>query len=220
VVLAADRLIVVRIGEFQVHSETSLYGVSTDLSLSPDGRDAWVLHDDGFVTRIDTSDWQVIGTEDTGLSQAAGMAISTDGTSLFTGNNADSTVCRLSLPDLQVVASSETWNPVTGVYDGPEGLFSGTVEGSNEIWFWDEVSCELDYMITVPEEPVCAASMTDGSFVFAGVPGTGLVVASRSGEHAMVTPDYGTPTHMAIGPDGRNAIMCSPAEMSITILEE
>jgi hypothetical protein len=56
--------------------------------------------------------------------------------------------------------------------------------------------------------------------VFAGVPGSGLVVASRSGELALITADYGTPSDIALHPEGRNAIMCSPGQMTITILEE
>ncbi len=219
VVLTPNTLLAVRISGFELHSEIQLEGTASALSLTPDGLEAWVLHTDGFVTRIDAISWQVISREDTGIL-AQGLVVSSDGSALLLGDNGDSTVCRLRIDDFQVMSESETFNPVNGLFPGPDGMFCGIVEGSNEIWFWDEQSCVLEYMITVPDVPLCGASLSDGSFLYAGVPGTGLVVARSSGEHVLSTAEYGYPADIALESEGWNAILCSPGQMTITILEK
>jgi hypothetical protein len=219
-VLTQNRLFVVRISGFELLSEVQLQGTATALSLAPDGLEAWILHSDGFVSRIETSSWQVVSREDTGLQLVEGLVVSSDGSALLLGNNGDNTVCRLSIPDLQLVCRTETYNPVNALFKGPDGKFCGIVEGSNEVWFWNEQNCALDYMITVPDVPLCGASMSDESFLYAGIPGTGLVVASKSGEHVLTTAGYGYPADIALESEGWNAILCSPGQMTITILEQ
>ena len=220
VVLTPQTLLAISISGFELQSEIQLEGTASALSLTPDDLEAWVLHTDGFVTRINASSWQVISREDTGIPLAHGLVVSSDGSALLLGDNGDSTVCRLRIDDFQIMSESGTFNPVNSLFPGPEGMFCGIVEGSNEVWFWDEQSCILVYMITVPDVPLCGASMSDGSFLYAGVPGTGLVVASSSGEHALSTAEYGYPADIALESEGWNAILCSPGQMTITILEK
>jgi hypothetical protein len=117
------------------------------------------------------------------------------------------------------VASSQTYKPVQGLFRGPGGLFCGIVAGSNEVWLWDEETCQLDCMVTVPDTPGCGAAMQDGSFVYAGVPDRGLVVARLNGEQVLVTAEFGIPGEVAVEGEGWNAVVCAPGQMSITILE-
>jgi hypothetical protein len=218
-VLTEGSLLAVDVQGFSLLHETILEDTATAISLSPDGSCAWVLCDDGIVIWVDTSSWEISGTADTGIPQAMGLVASGDGNAILVGNCGDSTVCRLGIPDMQLQASSETWAPVLGLFPGPEGMFSGLVEGSNEVWFWRESDCQVDYLTTVPGTPSCGASMSDGSFLYAGVPGTGLVIARRNGEHALVTSEFGYPASVAVESAGWNAVLCAPGQMSITILE-
>jgi len=219
-VLSEQKLFVVSPSGFTVTGEVELEGAAAWLSISPDGSSAWVLHTSGFITRLAPSDWSVLSYDSAGIGEPSGLAVSSDGSSLFVGSNADSTICRLDVQDLERTGECEVYNTVISLFDGPDGMVCALVDGSNEIWFIDESSCTVHYMMTVPDVPVCGASMPDGSFAYAGVPGTGLVVCSESGELVLKTFAYGLPGSVAIENDGWNAVICSTEQMSISILEK
>ncbi len=219
-VLSEQRLFVVSQSGFTVTGDVELAGAGAWLSISPDGASAWVLHTDGFITRLAPSDWSVLSHEWTGIDAPSGLTVSGDGASLFVGSNGDSTICRLSAPGLERTGQCEVYNTVISLFKGPDGMLCALVDGSNEIWFVDESSCTVDYMMTVPDVPVCGASMPDGSFAYAGVPGTGLVVCSSSGELVLKTAVYGLPGSVTLESEGWNALICSTEQMSISILEK
>jgi len=219
-VLSEQKLSVVSQSGFTVTGDVELAGAAAWLSISPDGGSAWVLHADGFITSLAPSDWTVLSYDSIGIGEPSGMAVSGDGSSLFIGSNGDSTICRLDVQDLERTGECDVYNTVISLFDGSDGMLCALVDGSNEIWFIDEGSCTVQYMMTVPDVPVCGASMPDGSFAYAGVPGTGLVVCSRSGEHVLKTAVYGLPGSVALESEGWNAVICSAEQMSISILEK
>ena len=218
--LTEQRLFVVSLSGFTVSAEVDLEEAAAWLSISPDGSSVWVLHTDGFLTRIAPSGWSVLSYDSLEIGEPSGLAVSDNGTSLFVGSNGDSTICRLDAQDLERTGECEVYNTVISLFDGSEGMVCALVEGSNEIWFIDEVSCTVDNMMTVPGVPLCGASTSDGSFAYAGVPGTGLVVCSRSGELVLKTSAYGLPSSIALDNEGWNAVICSADQMSISILEK
>jgi hypothetical protein len=219
-VLSEQKLFVVSPAGFTVTGEVELAGAAAWLSISHDGSSAWVLHTDGFITRLAPSDWGVLSYDSIGIGEPSGLAASGDGASLFVGSNGDSTICRLAVPGLEPTGECEVYNTVISLFKGPDGMLCALVDGSNEIWFIDEGSFFIDYMMTVPDVPICGASMPDGSFAYAGVPGTGLVVCSSSGEHVLTTAVYGLPSSVALESEGWNAVICSTEQMSISILEK
>ena len=187
----------------------------------PQGGSAYVIHSDGSVTLVNTLSWTVSGNWPTDVDLPEAAAISSDGSAIFVADASDATIRKLETGSFTTVAECDAGGTVFDMCSGPGSSIYVAVGCAHEIWTVDVGTGQHDDTIDLPETATSVAVTPSEDFVFAGIPGYGLVVVRVEDESVEATlGDFGVPDDMSISPNGHRAILCVESALAAYMLED
>ena len=185
----------------------------------PQGGTAWVVHQDGTVTVVNTLSWSVSGSYPTDVSSATAAAAGPDGTAIFVADEYDGIIRKLETSSFTTVAECGTSGVVHDMETGPDGVYAAVGCGS-EAWVIDFGTGQHDDTIYLPEAATSIEPTPDGEYVFAGCPGYGIAVVNREGRVEAGLLDYGVPDDIRISSDGHRGLLCVGSTLQAFFLQD
>ncbi len=189
------------------------------VSVSPAGDTAWVSMENDSIGMVDLITGEVSVVQNYSAGNCQGIASGENGV-IYIAEGANSIIAGYNTDTWAEIGRISVPGDVYDLFPGPSGYICAVVDGSNELWFIKSETCTLYKMITFPVIPTAAASMPDGSFAYAACPGTGMVVVAESGQIELKTMDYGIPSSIDVSNNGERAVICSPDNEAVYILEK
>lgn len=187
----------------------------------PQGGSAYVIHQDGSVTVINTLSWTVSENHPTDVVSPEAAAISSDGTAVFVADASDGTIKKLETTSFGTVSECGTGGSVFDMEPGPDDRIYAAVGCANEVWIIDVGTGQHYDTVNLPGTAVSAEVTPDGLYVFAGCPGYGMVVVDTAdGSVEATIADYGVPDDMGISPNGHRALLCVESALEVYVLQD
>ncbi|MBN1433320.1 hypothetical protein JW921_01080 [Candidatus Fermentibacterales bacterium] len=186
----------------------------------PQGGVAWVVHEDGTVTVVNTLSWTVSGSFSTDVGSATAAALSPDGSAVFVADQSDATVKKLETSGFTTVTECGTSGTVHDMETGPDAVYAAVGCGS-EIWLIDLGTGQHYETVPLPATATSVEVTPDGKYVYAGCPGQGIVVVSRDeGSVEATIEGIDVPEDIRVSPDGHRALVCVGSTMDVFVLED
>lgn len=189
------------------------------ISVSAEGDVVWVSMDNDSIGMLDLLTMEVSVVQNITIGDCQGIA-SAQNSILFIADGSISLIIGYDTDTWAEIGRVSVPGEVNDLFPGPFGYICAIVEGSNELWFIKSETCTLYKMITFPVTPTAAASMPDGSFAYASCPGSGMLIVAESGQIELRTMDFGLPSSIDVSNDGDRAVICSPDNEAVFILEK
>jgi DNA-binding beta-propeller fold protein YncE len=165
------------------------------LRLAPDGMIYLTCENSGVVAIVDHRRCEVVGTIETGSTNAHRLALAPDGRTLYTENEEDASISVLDLPTRKLVRQVATLHPLAGIAISPDGKLVVVVSDSEPVLFFiDTASHELVRTValegaTVPAQ--IARFSPDGRVL--------LVTSVRGGTATLIDPPFGRQLTVPVG---------------------
>lgn len=178
-----------------------------------------VLCLDGTAVKVSTVDWAVTASGQTGVQNPTAAAMSPDGRYIFAGNSSGQ-VYRISMVDLSGELMFQAPGAVTDIAPGPGQNLCMTAEGMSQVWVVDVNSGLHSGGYDIPGSGTAVCITGDGKYVFAAVPGYGIVVVNvLDNTVAAQTEAFGTPADMAVNSVSNRAVVASPETGRVFMLQ-
>ena len=165
------------------------------LRLAPDGMIYLTCENSGVVAIVDHRRCEVVGTIETGSTNAHRLALAPDGRTLYTENEEDASISVLDLPTRKLVRQVATPHPLAGIAISPDSKLVVVVSDSEPVLFFiDTASHELVRTValegaTVPAQ--IARFSPDGRVL--------LVTSVRGGTATLIDPPFGRQLTVPVG---------------------
>jgi DNA-binding beta-propeller fold protein YncE len=165
------------------------------LRLAPDGMIYLTCENSGIVAIVDHRRCEVIGTIETGSTNAHRLALAPDGRTLYTENEEDASISVLDLPTRKLKRQVATPHPLAGIAISPDGRLVVVVSDSEPVLFFiDTASHELVRSValegaTVPAQ--IARFSPDGRVL--------LITSVRGGTATLIDAPFGRQLTLPIG---------------------
>ena len=165
------------------------------LQLAQDGFVYVTCENSGVVAIVDPVGRDVIGTIETGSTNAHRLALAPDGRTLYTENEEDASISVLDLATRKLVRQVPTPHPLAGIAISLDGKLLVAVSDTEPVLFWiDATSHEL--IKTVPLEGLprpaqIARFSPDGSVL--------LITSVAGGTATLIDPPFGRQLTLPVG---------------------
>lgn len=165
------------------------------LRLAPDGLIYLTCENSGVVAIVDPLRREVVGTIETGSTNAHRLALAPDGRTLYTENEEDASVSVLDLPTRKLIRQIAMPHPLAGIAISPDGKLVVAVADSEPVLFFIDVpSHELVKTValegaTVPAQ--IARFSPDGRVL--------LITSLRGGTATLIDPPFGRQLKVPVG---------------------
>jgi YVTN family beta-propeller protein len=165
------------------------------LQLAPDGLIYLTCEKSGVVAIVDHVRHEVVGTIETGSTNAHRLALAPDGRTLYTENEEDASVSVLDLAARKLKRQVPTPQPLAGIAISPDGKLVVAVSDTEPVLFvFDAASHELIRTValegaTVPAQ--IARFSPDGRVL--------LITSVRGGTATLIDPPFGRQVTLPVG---------------------
>jgi YVTN family beta-propeller protein len=177
-------------------------------TMTPDGRYVFVIARDGWLSKIDLTTFEVVGSLDVGIS-SRGTGLTDDGKYLLVGNFEPNTAVLLDAVTLEIVKTFEATGSINGGPETPSKV-GGIVERGTRFYMvlkdvnavWEIETADPDFPVRKYEDlgdgrtPLHDAYLTpDGQYLIAAVQGANVVwvLDTGTGEEVAEVPTGETP---------------------------
>lgn len=171
---------------------------------------AAVLCTDGTALKLSTATWEITAQASTDAQNPTAAAVSSDGRYIFAAD-AQGRVFRISLVDLSSELEFQAPGTVTDIWPGPGQELFMTVQGVSQVWVVNVDTGLHSGSLDIPGPGVSACATGDGMYVYAAVPGYGVVVVNTLENTIEAQAGaYGVPVDMAVNTASTRAVIACP----------
>jgi WD40 repeat protein len=175
--------------------DLSPYIAPHGLQLGPDGLIYVTCENSAVVAVIDPHKREMVGTIESGSTNAHRLVISPDGQRLYTENEEDASISVIDLPARRLLRQVETPHPLAGLAISPDGDLLIAVDDQEPLLFlMDVATLELVKTLPlkdVPEPAQIARYSPDGTVL--------LVTSLRSATATLIDSKFIQQTTLAVG---------------------
>jgi DNA-binding beta-propeller fold protein YncE len=165
------------------------------LQLAPDGFIYLTCENSGVVAIIDRRRRAVVGTIETGSTNAHRLALAPDGRTLYTENEEDASISVIDVERRRLLRRVPTPHPLAGIAISPDGKFVVAVSDNEPVLFWiDTASHELARTVALDGAQVpaqIARFSPDGR--------TLLITSVRGGTATLIDAPFGRQVTLPVG---------------------
>jgi DNA-binding beta-propeller fold protein YncE len=165
------------------------------LQIAPDGFVYVTCENSGVVAIVDPVTRAVVGTVETGSTNAHRLALAPDGRTLYTENEEDASISVLDLPTRKLVRQVPTPHPLAGIAISPDGKLLVAVSDTEPVVFWiDTANHELVRTVAlegVPRPAQIARYSPDGSVL--------LITSVAGGTATLIDAPFGRQVTLPVG---------------------
>lgn len=201
------------------HDPVLLSAPASFLLTKPYGTVIYVVCADGSISTVSTLDtWSEISSDPTGVGLPSAATITSDGSTIFVADAADSTIKALDPSGFGTLAEAYVGCPVADMCASPAGGVFAAPSDLSEVWHLDQSTGLHDFSVSLPGTPECVAVTPDVRYIFAGCTGHGIVVVDMEGGIQAQNESYGQPSDIAVSGDGQRALYCAPDLMKLLMV--
>jgi len=165
------------------------------LKLAPDGFIYLTCENSGVVAIIDHLTREVVGTIETGSTNAHRLALAPDGRTLYTENEEDASISVIDLAGRKLLRQVATPHPLAGIAISPDGEFVVAVSDSEPVLFFvDAASHEVVRTVALDGAQVpaqIARVSPDGGVL--------LITSVRGGTATLIDAPFGRQVTLPVG---------------------
>lgn len=169
-----------------------------------------VLCTDGTALKLSTATWEITAQAETEVQNPTAAAASSDGRYIFAAD-AQGRVFRISMVDLSAEMKFQAPGTVTDIWPGPGQELFMTVQDVSQVWVVNVDTGLHSGSFDIPGPGVSVCATGDGMYVYAAVPGYGVVVVNTLENTIEAQAGaYGVPADMAINTASTRAVIACP----------